>query len=380
MTAIITDTPSLAAFCERMKSSDFLAIDTEFMREKTYYPILCLVQVAGEHEAAAIDALAPGIDLTPLHTLLTETGMPKVFHAARQDVEIFYTLSGKIPSPMYDTQVAAQVCGYGESAGYESLVNGITGKSLDKSARFTDWSHRPLTEKQLRYALDDVIYLREVYRELRDEIIREGRESWIEEEMRELSNPSLYVVDPALAWKRLKSRSQHPRVLACLKCIAEWRELEARKKNIPRGRILKDEVISEIAQSNPRSMEELRKIRSLGSHLSNAQWDALFGCIEKSRELPASDFPRSKLPPELPDGSEGILDLLRLLLKLRADAHHVTPRLVADRDELEALIRGEKEGLHCMHGWRFEIFGRDALDLLNGKLSIKVMQGRLTFQ
>src|SRR6266550_4570743 len=272
MTTLISDTDALAQFCARQNGTRFVAIDTEFMRERTYWPILCVVQVAGPDEAVAIDALAPGIDLSPLLALMADPGTLKVFHAARQDIEIFFNLSGTVPIPLFDTQVAAMVCGFGDAASYETLVGKLAQASLDKSSRFTDWSRRPLTERQIRYALADVVHLRTVYEKLQQRLVSNGRASWFAEEMAELSNPETYRSDPSEAWRRFRLRGRiDPRFFGVLRELAAWRETAARQRNLPRGRIMRDEAVLEIAAHAPRSIEALARTRSLGKGIAEGK-------------------------------------------------------------------------------------------------------------
>ncbi len=283
----ITTQKELAAFCKSVAQEEFLTVDTEFIREKTYFPRLCLIQIAGSEKAAIIDPLAKDIDLAPVFELLQNPKIVKVFHAARQDIEIFYLLSKKIPAPIFDTQVAAAVCGFGESAGYESLVNQIVGKEIDKSSRFTDWSARPLSEKQLAYALSDVTHLRVIYEKLKKKIEDTGRTTWIAEEHVYLSDPALYDANPDEAWKRLRVGNLKPKHLAVLRELARWREHEAIKHDVPRGRIVKDDVLVELALSAPRKEADLSRIRSIGN-ISQSRMAAIFACVEAALALPAS--------------------------------------------------------------------------------------------
>src|ERR1700733_13557120 len=270
--SLITDSAALAAFCARQQGADFITVDTEFMRERTYWPILCLVQVAGPAEAAAIDALAPGIELAPLLALMNDTATLKVFHAARQDLEIFFHLSGAVPEPLFDTQVAAMVCGFGDSASYETLVRKLAGAPLDKASRFTDWSHRPLTERQIEYALGDVVHLRTVYEPLQQRLAKNGRASWFAEEMAALADPGLYRTEPAEAWQRFRLRGRaDSKFLAVLRALAAWREAAAQQRDLPRGRILRDEALIEIASHPPRQTEQLARTRSLAKGVAEGK-------------------------------------------------------------------------------------------------------------
>ena len=261
---LIADSEALAAFCRRQEGAPFVTIDTEFMRDRTYWPVLCLVQVAGPEEAAALDPLAPGIDLAPLFALMRKPDVLKVFHAARQDIEIFWNLMGAVPAPLFDTQVAAMVCGFGDSASYETLAGRLAGAHIDKTSRFTDWARRPLTERQLHYALDDVVHLRRVYERLSARLEATGRAHWLEEEMAELTDPAIYRLDPAEAWRRLKVRTNSRRVLALVRALAAWREITAQQRDLPRNRVLRDEQLIEIAAHAPKTVEELAQSRGLG--------------------------------------------------------------------------------------------------------------------
>jgi len=368
---VITESAALAAFCARLESEAFITVDTEFMREKTYFPQLCLVQIAGSNEAAAIDPLASDLDLTPLYTLLANEHVLKVFHACRQDIEIFYHHAGKVPSPIYDTQIAAMVCGYGESAGYESLVNKILHRSVDKSSRFTDWSKRPLTEKQLTYAMDDVLHLREIYAALQKRLTETGRAHWINEEMQPLLDPKTYDMDPNDAWRKIRLRQNSPRYLAMAQAAARWRELTARERNVPRGRVMKDETLAEVAHTKPEDFVGLQAIRGFYPTMSATHYESLFAMLKEAETLPSSEWPRIPAKPAMPEGSEAIVDLLRLLLKACAAKHHVVPRLIADKDDLELLAIGTRENIHALTGWRYEIFGEHALRLLSGNVAIK---------
>jgi ribonuclease D len=366
----ITTQKELSAFCDSVSGDAYVTVDTEFIRDKTYFPRLCLIQIAGADQAAIIDPLAKGIDLSPVFALLQNPNIVKVFHAARQDIEIFYLLSKKIPAPIFDTQVAAAVCGFGESAGYEALVNQIAGQEIDKSSRFTDWSARPLSEKQLAYALSDVTHLRVIYDTLREKIEAAGRATWIAEEHAYLSDPALYDPHPDDAWERLKAGNLRPKHLAVLRELARWRELEAKKNDVPRGRILKDDVLIELAFAAPRKESDLARIRGMGS-LSASKIEAVLSCVEAALALPAADYPQSKQYRKLPPHVTGALAMLQLLLKVSADKHGVSASIIAGKDDLETLALGETE-TPALHGWRYDIFGRAAELLLSGRLKLSV--------
>ena len=367
---LITTTDDLAAFCQPLTGADYIAVDTEFMRERTYWPKLCLAQVAGPDEAAAIDALADGIDLAPLDELMANAKVLKVFHAARQDVEIFYLRSGKVPKPLFDTQVAAMVCGHGEAASYESLATKLAKARIDKSSRFTDWSRRPLSERQITYALSDVTHLRVVYEKLHRQLEKSGRISWIAEEMAVLNDAATYRADPEMAWRRLKPRGASPRLLGILKEAAAWRERTAQRIDIPRQRLLRDEQLLEIASHAPKSIEELALTRGLGRGFAEGwQGRELLEAIEKARNLPEGALPARERPPEQLRAPGAVVDLLRTLLRLKAEQAGVAARLVASADDLDRLAAGKRD-VHALSGWRKEIFGSDAVDLIEGRLAL----------
>jgi ribonuclease D len=366
----ITSQKELTAFCKDVSGEDYLTFDTEFIRDKTYFPKLCLIQIAGKENSAIVDPLAKDIDLAPVFELLQNPKITKVFHAARQDIEIFYLLSKKIPAPIFDTQVAAAVCGFGESAGYEALVNQIVGKEIDKSSRFTDWSARPLSEKQLSYALSDVTHLRVIYSTLKKKIEDTGRTTWIAEEHVYLSDPALYDANPDEAWKRLRVGNLRPKHLAVLRELARWREHEAIKNDVPRGRIVKDDVLVELALSAPRKESDLSRIRSIGS-LSTGKTKAILECVETALALPASDYPQSARHRKLPMNITGALAMLQLLLKVSADKHGVSASMIANKDDLEIIALGENT-TPALHGWRYDIFGRAAEQLMHGQLKLSV--------
>jgi ribonuclease D len=368
---MISDTATLAAFCERLSTAPYVTVDTEFMRDKTYWPQLCLVQVAGAEEAAAIDALAPGIDLKPLFALMANQSVLKVFHAARQDIEIFFQLSGSIPKPLFDTQVAAMVCGFGDSVSYETLAAKLAGARVDKSARFTDWSHRPLTERQVLYALADVTHLRRAYEKLREELERSGRTDWLAEEMEELTSPSTYNLDPAQSWKRFKTRTNSRKFLAVLRELAAWREAAAQQRDLPRNRIIRDEQLLEIAAHAPASADELSRTRGLGKGLAEGKFGGeILAAIGRALSLPESEYPQLPTRHEPPPGIGPLVDLLRVLLKLRCEENGVAQKLVANSDDLEIIAASDEAPVRGLNGWRLELFGNDALELKHGRLAL----------
>jgi ribonuclease D len=372
---LITDSATLAAFCTRLRGESFVTVDTEFMRDRTYWPRLCLVQVGGEEEAAAIDPLAPGIDLTPLLDLMGDTAVLKVMHAARQDLEIFYRL-GRMPLPLFDTQVAAMVCGFGEEVAYDTLVSRLAKAHLDKSSRFTDWARRPLTPAQITYALGDVTHLRTVYRALVEEIERRGRTAWVEEELSGLTDPALFEPPAEEAWKRLKIRTRDRQFLAIVQELATWREQEARRRDLPRARIIRDDLLMEVAASRPRSAEELRSLERVNVDRESAA--GIVATVAKALAIPKDQLPRLPEQVQLPRGIGPTVDLLRVLLKQRSEAEDVAQRLIATGSDLEAIAADDQAQVPALHGWRLDLFGRDALALKRGDLALTTGEGRVT--
>jgi ribonuclease D len=377
---LITTSEELAALCARLAGSDFVAVDTEFMRENTYWPELCLVQIADTQEAAAIDPLAEGIDLTPLLDLLTRNeDVLKVFHAGGQDVEIVFNATGRTPHPIFDTQIAMMAVSQSEQIGYSNLVETWMGKTIDKGARFTDWARRPLTERQIEYAIGDVTYLAEIFPRILSKLVKTGRGEWLDAEMEKLADPDNYRNDPAVAWRRIKAAGRNPAVLGRLKALAQWRELEAQDKDIPRGRIVRDETLADIASHPPREQADLAKVRGLSQGWKdNDIGKRLMATLAAARPLPDAEMP-PRTPRGAPLGREGVLvaDLLKLLLKIRSREIDVAARLLARSEELEQLAAGVRKGLPMLEGWRFETFGRDALELVEGKLAFAVASGKL---
>ncbi len=377
---LVTTTEALAELCARWAKSTFIAVDTEFMRENTYWPDLCLIQVADEHEAAAIDPKADGLSLAPLLDLMTSNeDVLKVVHAGGQDIEIICNLTGKTPHPMFDTQIAAMALGQGEQVGYSNLVDSWLGIQLDKGARFTDWARRPLDKRQIDYAIGDVTHLAVIFPQMLDKLRTTGRGVWLNDEMERIADPSHYVADPQTMWKRVKIATRKAEPLGRLKALAAWRETEARNKNIPRGRIMKDETLADLAMHPPRSQQDLAKVRGLStSWAGNEIGGRLMDTLADAAPLPAAEMPaRDDRRPGL--GREGALvsDLLKLLLKIRARDIDVAPRLLARTDELDLLAAGHRQDLAILDGWRFEQFGRDALDLVEGRLAFGVVGGKL---
>ncbi len=369
---LITTTDDLAAFCKPLADTEFIAVDTEFMRERTYWPKLCLAQVAGPDDAAAIDALAEGIDLGPLDELMANPKVLKVFHAARQDLEIFYLRMNKVPQPLFDTQIAAMVCGHGEAASYESLATKLAKAKIDKSSRFTDWSRRPLSERQISYALSDVTHLRVVYEKLRRQLEKSGRLPWITEEVAVLNDPATYRADPEQAWRRLKPRGASPRLLGTLKEVAAWRERTAQRIDIPRQRLIRDEQLLEIASHAPKTTEDLAMTRGLGRGFAEGwQGREIMEAIERARTVPEAELPTRDKAPEQLRAPSAVVDLLRTLLRLKAEQAGVAGRLVASADELDRLAAGKRD-IAALRGWRREVFGSDAVDLIEGRLALSL--------
>ncbi len=380
---IVENNEQLAAFLGELAGAPYVTLDTEFLRDQTYYPKLCLIQMAGPAMGdvpgaeGIIDPLAPGLDLAPFYAFIAQPHIIKVLHAARQDIEIFFLQGGVIPHPLFDSQVAAMVCGFGESASYETLARRLAKVEIDKSARFTDWSRRPLSKRQLEYALADVTYLRTVYEKLSAQLKKTGREAWVAEEVAALQDPALYRIEPELAWKRLKPRTTNKRFLAMLSAIAAWREREAQARDIPRGRVLKDEAISEIAAHPPESGEALEKVRAVPKGFANSKLGkGLSDAIEFGRTAaPPEGIEHTHGPRRRREPSPAAIDLLKTLLRLRAEAVGVAPRLIANAEDIEKLACHEDDGVVALTGWRLEVFGNDAKLLRQGDLAIALENG-----
>lgn len=376
---IITTTDELATCCQDLAKHDYVTVDTEFLRETTFWPELCLIQMAGPGDEVIVDPLAPGISLAPFFALMADKNVVKVFHAARQDIEIIFHLGGLIPHPIFDTQVAAMVCGFGESASYDTLSQKIAGVSIDKSSRFTDWSRRPLSDKQLDYALADVTHLRDIYIRLRDELAREGRNLWLNEEMAVLEARETYDLAPENAWMRLKMRIRKPIEMAVLKEVAAWREREARSRNVPRGRILKDDALFEIAQQQPRDAEALGRLRTIpkGWERSSAG-QAIIDHVQIAFAIPKADLPKVPRQAAPPEGTAAAVELLRVLLKIVAEKHGVASKVIATSDDLDQIAaRGADAESPAMQGWRRDLFGEPALRLINGQLAIRFVDRQI---
>lgn len=372
MCTFIQTTEELNRLCARLAEHPFVTVDTEFIREKTYWPQLCLIQIASVDEAACIDPLAPEIDLSALFDLMQNQNVVKVFHAARQDVEIFYNLTGKTPTPLFDTQLAAMVCGFGESVSYQNLVQKLVGIELDKSMRFTDWSRRPLTEKQIRYAQNDVTHLRDIYKKMLDILNETGRAHWVDDDTAFLVNPKTYENDSALAWKRLKLNSTKPLYLAMCQALAAYREDEAKRMDRPRRHIMRDEILLEIAADAPDTADEMAKMRGLPQGFANGRMGRdILKIIAEVKSRDPSTYPVLPKPYELPKSARSVSKMLRLLLMIKAAESDVAERLIASPDELDVLAGEKNPDLPVLKGWRFEVFGRDALELKAGKIAMK---------
>jgi ribonuclease D len=378
MTMLITDTDTLARFCARQRGARFVAVDTEFMRERTYWPILCVVQVAGAEEAVAIDALAQGIDLSPLLALIADPEILKVFHAARQDLEIFFQLSGQVPHPIFDTQIAAMVCGFGDSASYETLVKRLAGAPLDKASRFTDWAHRPLSDRQIEYALADVVHLRTVYERLQELLAKNGRTLWFAEEMADLIDPAIYRSEPSEAWRRFRLRGRvERRLLGVLRAVAAWREAAAQQRDLPRGRIMRDEAVLEIAAHAPKTIEGLARTRSLGRGIAEGRLGhEILEAVAQGLADP-NPPPAVSAKADAPPGIGPLIELLRVLLKQRCEDFGVAQKLGASADDLEAVAAADDAPVRALSGWRREVFGNDALALKHGELALTAGANRI---
>jgi ribonuclease D len=374
---LITSTEDLARACARLAQAPFVTVDTEFMRETTYYPKLCLIQMAGPDEGLLVDPLAPDIDLAPFLGLMRDPAVVKVFHSARQDLEIIWNMGGLIPRPLFDSQVAAMVCGYGDSVSYEQLVSDLAKARVDKSSRFTDWSRRPLTDAQLAYALSDVTHLAKVYEALMEQLRANGRLGWLEDEMAVLLSPETYRGDPDNAWRRLVGRLRKAKEVAVLMEVAAWREREAQNRDVPRNRVLKDEAVIDVAVSAPRSVEALGRLRSIPNGFERSRTGAeIIAAVERGLERDPSTVPA----PERSRGRGGngaVLELLKVLLKAVAETEGVAPKIIATVDDLEAVALDDEADVPMLKGWRRQLFGEKAIALKNGRVSLAVEDGRV---
>src|SRR5665213_2913026 len=375
--SLITTTDALAAVCDRMGKHAFVTVDTEFLRETTYYPLLCVAQMATDDEAVVIDALSPGIDLAPFFALMANEQVVKVFHAARQDIEILWNMGKTIPHPIVDTQVAAMVLGYGDSISYDQLVQRITGDVLDKSHRYTDWSRRPLAQVQIDYAESDVTHLRDVYLALSADLAKRGRTDWVFEEMKVLTSPETYRFEPEHAWERLRSRIRKPKELAVLIEVAAWREREAQSRDVPRGRVLKDDVVGDIATQAPITIERLGNLRSLPRGFERSRWgDAIIDAVKRGLERDPKTLPQLDRFRPAPNGAATV-ELLKVLLRMTAERHAVAAKVIATVNELDRIAADDAADVPALKGWRRELFGEKALALKHGHLALAVDKGRV---
>lgn len=379
MSEVITTTDELRAFCASLSDESYVTVDTEFIRESTFWPELCLVQLGGTEQAKAVDTLADGIELQPLFDLMADTSVLKVFHAARQDLEIFLHLAGELPRPIFDTQVAAMVCGFGDSVGYENLITKLTNGKIDKGSRFTDWKLRPLSEKQIKYALADVTHLRPAYEILAGKLELSGRQSWVTAEMEILEDPKTYTIDPMDAYKRIKTRGARGRQLSVLRAVAAWREREARARNLPRNRVLRDEALLEIAHRTPKTVDDLAKTRGLGRRLAEGSaGEALLKAIREGADAPKSQWPTPPSKPDLPPWTGAAADLLKVLLKMKCADADVATKLVASAADVELIAAfGEEADVPAIKGWRRTVFGDDALRLRRGEICLELAGDRV---
>lgn len=375
---LVTDTAELDALCARLRKQRFVTVDTEFMRERTYWPELCVVQLAGEDEVAVVDALAPGLDLAALGALLADPAVEKVFHAARQDIEIFLLRFGAVPRPLFDTQVAAMVAGFGDQVGYDSLVSALTGGHIDKAHRFSDWSARPLSPAQISYAAADVTHLRRVYEHLRVRLEKEGRLEWVAEEMALLAEPATYRPDPEQMWERLRPRTSNRRMLGTLRAIAAWREREAQRANIPRNRMLKDETLLEIAATAPETPEQLARARGVTRGFAEGRVGTnLLAAVAEAKALPEDALPPAPIARDGPRASPALIQLLKVLLAAKCEQHRVAPKLVASSEDIDRLASEDTPDSPILRGWRHDVFGADAQALKHGRMALGVLGKRI---
>jgi ribonuclease D len=368
---IINNPKELQEACNKLVEAQYITVDTEFMRESTFWPQLCLIQIGGPKFAFAIDPLENNMNLNPVMELFANKNITKVMHAARQDMEIFYHINGKLPEPLFDTQIAAMVCGFGDQVGYEALISRLTGKKVDKSSRFTNWAHRPLTNEQIKYALADVTHLRDAYEILLSRIKNTGRLEWIKSEIDQLCNPKLYHITPNEAWKRLKYKRYEPRYLSVLQAAAAWRENEAMSRNIPRNRVLRDEIILQLAAKPPTDVSSLSLVRGLSeSFTKSLMGDSLLKAISEGIKLPIELAPKAPMKTDLPSGIGPICDLLKVLLKLKCEEYHVAQKLVANSSDIERIAADDNADVPALKGWRRNLFGKEALKLKNGEIAL----------
>ena len=373
---LIETTKDLNTAISKLSNAEFVAIDTEFMRETTYYPKLCLVQLSSSGVTICVDPLAPSIDLSALYTLMQNPNIIKVFHAGRQDLEIFVNLTGQVPSPLYDTQIAAMVCGFGDQVSYDRLVQHYIGETIDKSSRFTNWMERPLTSRQVKYAADDVIYLSEIYPRILAQLKETRRTDWVESELASLSALSLYQPSPDTIWKRLKVRGGKPSMMNRLAKLAQWRETEAQKRDVPRGRLLRDDTLIDLAGSNPKTAAEFRKIRGFPGGEKGKLVKPVLHILEQAAQIPEAEYPHIQREKKREKPPQALIDLLKVLLKHVTEECKVAPRLIASTDDLEELALNDEADIPALSGWRYEIFGKIALELKTGRLALFVTDGK----
>ncbi|MET0443789.1 MAG: ribonuclease D [Pseudorhodoplanes sp.] len=374
---LITTTDQLAAACERLAQHPVITVDTEFLRETTYYPLLCVVQMASAEDAVVVDTLAEGIDLAPFFALMNNEAVLKVFHAARQDIEIMVHRNGVVPHPIFDTQVAAMVLGYGDSIAYDQLVERVTGHRPDKTHRFTDWSRRPLTEEQLHYAVSDVTHLRDVFAKLDADLKKRNRSDWVSEEMKILTSPKTYDFHPERAWERLKTRVRKPKELAVLMEVAAWREQEAQSRDVPRSRVLKDDAVGDIATHAPTSLDKLANLRSLPKGFERSKWGTdILAAIQRGIERDPNTLPKLEKPRGNGNGAATV-ELLKVLLRMTSERHAVASKVIATVDDLEQIAINDNADVGALQGWRHELFGKDALALKHGRLALAMEKGRV---
>ncbi|MEC7674478.1 MAG: ribonuclease D [Pseudomonadota bacterium] len=375
---VIATTAALEKFCAEAMTARYVTVDTEFMRENTYYPKLCLLQIASADDAVLVDPLADGIDLAPVFALMAAPQVLKVFHAARQDIEIFVHLSGAVPAPIFDTQIAGMVCGFGDAISYDRLVKSVVGVEIDKSSRFTDWARRPLGDRQLTYALSDVTHLRLVFEALEERLRANGREPWLADEMAVLTDPATYVVAPEDAWRRLKLRNPKPRTLAVLRELAALRENEARRRDLPRNRVLRDEVLTEIAASVPSTPEELARARSISDNVAKGKLgQGILEAVRRGANSDRNSWPRPPAATPPRRGREPVVELLRVLLKLKAEEHGVAQKLIANMADLDLIADDDDADVPALSGWRREIFGDAAIALKHGGVALTIRDGEI---
>lgn len=376
--SVITSNDDLKALCQRLSKSDYVTVDTEFLRDKTYYSKLCLIQIADDNEYHAIDTLAGGIDLTPFYDLMENQNVVKVFHAAKQDIEIFVNQASVVPTPLFDSQIAAMVCGFGDSIGYEKLVISLCNEQVDKSTRFTDWSRRPLTERQIDYALGDVTYLRTIYKKLNAMLQKSGRESWLKEELEDLTDKEAYIIRPEDAWKRIKIRNSNRLFNAIVRKIAEWRENQAQSRNLTRNRIMRDEVLLELSAVRPQHTNALSSIRGLGANFASSKaGKSVIEAIKQTMELPTDQLPVISRKPPPSHNNDPIIELLKVLLKLVCKRENVAPKLLANVEDLEKIADDDHANVKALNGWRYDIFGKDAIALKNGEVAFAIKNGEI---